>query len=361
MKNKKKFVYESSFLSSAARVRIEENRDLKNGICLNRNERVEHYPKNILSSIFKDVKNYELGLYPNQSRIYLALENFLKIKKQNFLLSSGIDGSLKSIIEIFLKKGDKVSFIEPSYAMYGVYSKIYKLKAKVIDYDNNNLKLNKKKIYRLIRNGIKVLFLPNPNQPIEDNFSLSEITKLCKLCKKYKVLLVIDEAYYMFGSVTAIKLIKKFSNLLILRTFSKSFGLPSVRLGYIVGDKKIISILNSYRLSYESNLLSDSAVIYFLKNIKLVKNYIQKVIRGRDYFKNNILKLGIKVIGGKSNFLLLQFDSRLTAMRIYTILLENKIYVKGNYSQPLTNCILLTCGPINIMRKVLNVIKNNIL
>ena len=356
----KKFVYESNLISQIERLRIAENRDLKNGVFLNRNERVERFSKKVLSNIFKRLKKSELGLYPDQSKIYSSLEHFLKIKKENFLLSSGIDGSLKSIIEIFLKPGDKISFIDPSYAMYNVYSKVFKLRVKRIDYSKNNLRLNKKKIFKAIKSGIKILFLPNPNQPIEDNLSFNEIKRICVSCKKNKVLLVIDEAYYMFGCPTALKLIKKNENLLILRTVSKSFGLPSIRLGYIIGSKKIISILSSYRLSYESNLLSDTVLLYFLNNFKLIKNYNQKVIKGRNFFKKKILKLGIKVIGGKSNFLLLQFKNDLVADKIYTVLFKNKIYVKGNYSKPLDNCILLTCGPINVMRKVLKVIKNQL-
>ena len=357
---KKKFVYESSDISEIERIRIKEDRDLKKGIFLNRNERVQRFSGQIILNILKRIKKCEFGLYPDQSKIYLALEKFLKIKKENILLSSGIDGSLKSIIEIFLKKNDKISFIEPSYAMYNIYSKVYGLKVSRIDYNIDNFKLNKDKIYKFIKSGIKILFLPNPNQPIEDNLSLREISTICTLCKKHKVLLVIDEAYHMFGCITASKLIKKYENLLILRTVSKSFGLPSIRLGYILGNKKIISILNSYRLSYESNLLSDTVLIYFIENIKLVQTYIKKVIQGRNYFKKNIIKLGIKVIGGKSNFLLIKFKTNLVAKRIYSILLRKKIYVKGNYSKPLDDCILLTCGPISTMRKVLNVIKNNI-
>ena len=137
--------------------------------------------------------------------------------------------------------------------MYQVYSDIFKTKLIKIGY-NKDYKLNRKQLIDIInRKNIKVLFIPNPNQPIEDIISKNEMTKLCKICNKKKILLVVDEAYYMFGAPTAASLIKKFNNIIILRTFSKSLGIPSVRFGFILANKKIISIMNSYRLSYESN------------------------------------------------------------------------------------------------------------
>lgn len=354
----KNFVYENKNLSKLLRLRISENRDLKNGICLNRNERVENFSKDLILKIFKNSKNIYLGKYPNQELIYIQLEKYLKISRNNILLSSGIDGSLKTIFEIFLKKNDKIAFIKPSYAMYEVYANVFKCKALEISYDYKNFKLNKKDIYAVIEKGIKILFLPNPNQPIEDNISLREMVRICNFCRKKKVLLVVDEAYFMFGSQTAISLIKKFENIIILRTFSKSFGLPAIRLGFILSNKKLISILSSYRLSYESNVLTDTVAIYFLKNKNLFQSYIKKIIQGRNFLINELNKLKFQTIGKYSNFLLIKFNNQFLAKKIYVSLFKKKIYVKGNYHGPLSDCILLTCGPRKIMKMVLKEIKN---
>ena len=243
--------------------------------------------------------------------------------------------------------------------MYEVYSNLFKTKLFKINY--NKFKLNKKKLFSLIKNsGIKIIFIPNPNQPIEDNLSIKEIENICKVCKKKKVLVVIDEAYYMFGAPTAIKLRKKFENILILRTFSKSFGVPSIRFGYVIGNKKLIKILNSYRLTYESNLFSDLVVKYFIQNNSIVTNYIQKVKKGRDFLKNRLIKLKLDVYGKNSNYLLIDFKNKIILEKILKKFSQKKIYVKSNYSGELKNCILLTCGPIYIMNKILKIIKQEI-
>ena len=353
----KKFIFEIkkfNYLENIKRIRIAENRNLAQGIRMNRNERVLDFDQNLLSKIFKNVKKYDLGKYPDQEKIYKKLSNFLNLNEKNLLLSSGIDGSIKSIMEILTKPGDKLVTLYPTYAMYEVYNNLFRTKLSKVGYDTSTFKLNKNKLINEIKKRPKILFIPNPNQPIEDNLSLKELEKICSLCKKFKVLLVIDEAYYMYGSETAATLIKKYNNIIILRTFSKSFGIPSIRLGYIISSEKIISLLNTFRLSYESNFLSDKVAIYFLKNIKIVYKYIDQVKKGRDYFKKKIIKLGFNVIGGQSNFLLVNFKNEKITEKIYWSLFKKYIYVKGNYKPPLNKCILFTCGPEKIMQKIYN-------
>ncbi len=353
------FIYKKNKVSLIKRIRIKENRDLKMGIRLNRNERVENFEKGILSKIFKSSKDYDLGKYPDQSKIYKVLSKFVGVNEENLIISSGIDGSIKSIFEIFTDQNDQVAVLSPTYAMYDVYSTVFKTKIIKIGY--KNFKLNREKLFQVIKKRkIKILFLPNPNQPIEDNISLKEMKKICKECKKKKILLVVDEAYHMFGSQTSISLCKKYENILVLRTLSKSFGLPSIRFGYAIGNKKIVQILNSYRLSYESNYLTDSVVNYFIKNISLVKGYIKKINKGRDYFKKELKKMNFDVIGGESNFLLIDFKNNLIKEKILKNFSTNKIYVKFNYKGDLSSCILVTCGTVDTMKKILKIIRSTL-
>ena len=165
------FIYNRKKISIIKRLRIKENRDLINGLRLNRNERVENYPKNTLSKIFSKVNDYDLGKYPDQNNIYKILSKFLRIKEKNLIITSGIDGSIKSIFEIFTNIGDKIAILHPTYAMYEVYSRIFQTKLFKIGY--KNFKLDKKSLFKTIKTKkIKILFIPNPNQPIEDIISL---------------------------------------------------------------------------------------------------------------------------------------------------------------------------------------------
>ena len=184
----KDFVYNKLKISSLKRLRIPETRDLIKGIRLNRNERVENFEKNIFKKIFNKMNDFDLGKYSDQSDIYKVLSKYLKQKEENLVITSGIDGSIKSIFEIFADKGEEIGILNPTYAMYEVYGNIFKTKIIKIGY--KNFKLQKEELYRIIKKGkIKILFLPNPNKPFEDNFSLNEIQKLLTLCKKKTLLL----------------------------------------------------------------------------------------------------------------------------------------------------------------------------
>ncbi len=352
----KNFVYQKKKISLVKRVRISENRDLKKGLRLNRNERVDNFPNKILSKIFSKVQDYDLGKYPDQTDIYKSLSKFTSFKDSNLQITSGIDGSIKSIFEIFTDIGDKIGLLSPTYAMYEVYNKIFKTKLVKIGY--KNFKLDKEKLFKIIKSKkIKILFIPNPNQPIEDIVSYKEMKKICTICNRNKILLVVDEAYHMFGAPTSANLCKKYENILILRTLSKSFGLPSIRFGYIIGNEKIIKILESYRLAYESNFLTDTVAQYFFKNFSIISKYIKEVSKGRDLFKREMKKLNFRVVGGKSNFLLIDFGSQSILKKILKKFQQKKIYVKSNYQDELKNCILVTCGKIMTMRKIISIIK----
>ena len=360
---KKKFIFESkklSHITSIIRTRIAEDRNLSKGLRLNRNERVLNFPKNLLSDIFKKAEGYDLAKYPDQALIYKHLGTHLKLKENNFYITQGIDGAIKNIFEIFAKANDKILCLYPTYAMYEVYSKIFKTKIITITYDPKTFKLKLNDLINEIKKKPKILFLPNPNQPIEDNLSYRQLDKLCLLCKKNKVTLVVDEAYYMFGSFTAQKLIFKYNNLIVLRTFSKSFGLPSIRLGYVISSSKIIHILKTFRLSYETNFLTDTVAIYFLKRFKLIKNYINQVKIGRDYLSKKIKQLGFDVIGKQSNFLLINFKNENICKNVFNGFVKDLIYLKSNYKYHLNNCLLLTCGTKNLMKKVYLSLEKNI-
>ena len=357
---KKKIIYKRDYvnrLSNIKRIRITENRDLIHGLRMNRNERVENFPISFLKKIFSKVKKYELGKYPNQSLIYNKLSKFLKIKSEKLLLTSGIDGSIKTILEVLTRPRDKIGVLSPTYAMYKVYCHLFQIKLKEIKYDNLTFKLDKKSLFAYIKSSPQIIFLPNPNQPIEDPLSISDLRKICFLARRYKVLVVVDEAYHMFGAVSAVSLINEFKNLIILKSFSKSFSVPSIRFGYVISNESIIKILSSSRLSYESNFLTDTVATYLIDNIKIVKKYIYKVKIGRDYLIKELKKLNIMVIGGKSNCLLININNKFLCKKIYKKLTERKIYVKGNYPPPLDTCILITCGPKYLMNKFLIILK----
>ena len=138
-------------LTKIKRLRIPENRDLINGLRLNRNERVQDWESNIYIKIFSKLKKYQLGSYPDNSRIYRKISEFFDIDEETLLVTSGIDGAIKTIWEILTKPGTLIGLIGPSYAMYEVYSNIYDTNLEIIQYDPKSLKLDRKKLFEFLK------------------------------------------------------------------------------------------------------------------------------------------------------------------------------------------------------------------
>ena len=109
----------------------------------------------------------------------------------------------------------------------------------------------------------------------------------------------------MFGSASAVDLIRKYENVVIARTFSKGFGVPSIRLGYLISNAENMNVLSKTRFAHESNALSNSVAEHLLDNYPMVEEYNRRVIAARNELKVTLAELGISAIGEHGNFLLL--------------------------------------------------------
>tara|TARA_B100001057_G_scaffold234218_1_gene234531 strand:- start:13570 stop:14637 length:1068 start_codon:yes stop_codon:yes gene_type:complete len=340
------------YLQKISRVRIPENRDLINGLRLDRNEKVSDWEKNIFQKIFNKLPSYFLSIYPDHSSIYRKISKFDKVNEENILITSGIDGGIKSIFECAINPGDTVGVVYPTYAMYQVYSKIFNVKLFKIDY-TENLKFNFKKFDIFLKKNPKVFFLPNPNQPIESCFQLKDLEKIAKKLKKINCIFFIDEAYFLFGSKSAVKIFKKYNNIIVARTFSKGFGVPSIRLGYLVANKKIIDIVSKTRFAHETNSLSTTVAEYLLDNFNLVKRYNLSIIKSRLRLKKELKKIDINSFGKYGNYLLIDLRNNQDASRIVKKLKLKKIYTKGPWKGKFDKYITISLGPFPQMKKFL--------
>ena len=341
------------------RVRMGIGRDVINGLRLDRNEKVDNWPKNFYKKVFHKLPSSFWSTYPDNNGIYQKLSRFLKVKEDQILISSGMDGSISHIFNFLTKPGDNVGVLSPTYAMYYVYSKIFKIKLfKFENYRNLNLQFhNDFKIF--LKKKPKILFIYNPNQPIENYFSLDELEKIILKCQKIKCLVVIDEAYYMFGSKSSMKLLKKYSNLIVLRNFSKAFGVASARIGITVSSNKIMKLLSNARPAHEIPAPSIAVGEYLLDSIHLVKKSAKDVVVGRNYCKKELLKLNIKCKGSYGNYLLIDLKDKITKSSICKNLKINKIYIKNFNDKVLENYILITVGPVSSMKKFVKILKES--
>jgi histidinol-phosphate aminotransferase len=347
----KVFISKKNHLRDIKRIRIPENRDLNNGLRLNRNERVENWGSEFVKKIFNNQPDWLLSTYPDSSNLYKKLSKHIRVDESKIMLTSGMDGGIKTLYEIMTEPGDHVGVAGPTYAMYYVYSNLFKTNLTEIQYSPETLKLEWHQLNSFIESRPTLLFLPNPNQPVEDSLSKDQIAEIAEKTRNNKTLFVVDEAYHMFGCETALDLIDEYENLVILRTFSKGFGVPSIRLGYMISNEYNMDVLTKTRFAHESDSLKNAVAEYLLDNYQIVETYIDKVIKGRDYVKTELSRLGIKCNGETSNYLLVDLINSTKRDQVVAFLKSNQIYVKGNFNPPWDKYMLITVGPKELMER----------
>ena len=232
---------------------------------LEKNERVSKFEKNFINYLKKKISSYHLTSYPELESVYINLSKYLGINKNNIVITGGADLAIKNCFELFVKPKNKIITLTPSFAMIDIYSKLFQSKPFKFGYDKN-LKLDIKKIYKKINKNIKMIIISNPNNPTGTLISKKDMITLISKAKKYNIPFIVDEVYYGFCSLSLINEIKKYKNLIIIRTFSKSSGLAALRAGYIVADKIIANLLFKFKPMYEINSIAALALNYIFKN-----------------------------------------------------------------------------------------------
>ena len=337
-------------LKNLKRFRIAEGRNLKKGLRLDRNEKVDLWPKNFIYNILKKKPDSFFSTYPEIVNLYKKISKFDKVKENQILITSGIDGSIKNLLNLLTSPNDIIAVLSPTYAMYQVYSKIFKLQLFKIGY-TKDYEVKKNDLDNFFKLKPKLLFLPNPNQPIENSFDRKGLINLAKKCKKINCFLVVDEAYYHFGSQTAVPLIKKFNNIIVLRTFSKAFGVPSIRVGYTLSNKNNMEIISKARIAHELSSVSIAIAEYLLDNYNLIKKNCKQITYSRKIIKKELKKLGLYCRSKLGNFALIKFNNFKEAERVVKFLRKKLIYVKGPYQKPWNSYINISIGPFKVMKR----------
>jgi histidinol-phosphate aminotransferase len=343
--------YFKPFLYNIKRVQNRSGRDLKNGLRLDRNERVDNFSDAILENILKNIPAYMFNTYPETCIFYKKLSKFSGFPENQLFLTEGITGAMKAIFEGACSQGDNVIFPAPSYALYKIYANIYQTESRVVGY-KKNYELNFEQLLEYIDEKTKVVFLPNPNQPIESFLNLDNLRIIADKCNKYGALFSIDECYNGYCESFASQLLAEYDNVIIMRTFSKSFGLASIRLGYMLSSAENIEYFSKTRGIIEMNTFSMIIMEYMLDHLEIITGYIEQIKKSREVVKQRFDELDIQYQGGNyGNFISVFALNNEKAIDLVSELKSRKIYVRGPFEKPFDNCVRITIGSMEIMEK----------
>jgi histidinol-phosphate aminotransferase len=230
--------------------------------------------------------------------------------------------------------------------MYRIYSKI--VGAKVLYAKENNFKISVSEILNKVSKKTKIVFLANPNNPTGTYLKKNELLELRKKLRS-NVLLVVDDAYdeYMKKKdyVSGLKLFKKNENVIILRTFSKIYGLASLRIGWGYGPKKIIDAMNIIKPPFNVNMAAQVAGVAALKDKSFINKSVKHNLIWANKIKKFLNKLNIITNEVTANFLLLNFSKcKYSANYVKKKLENNGIILRSMQIYKINNALRLTIG-----------------
>ena len=309
-----------------------------------------------------NLKNLNIEKYPDSKckalRNQIA-KNF-RCDFNKIICGSGSDEIIQMICQLFLNKNDEVILPKYSFLMYRIYAKI--VGAKIIFSKEKNFKICVDDIIAKTSSKTKIVFLANPNNPTGTYLNFKELKNLRKKLNK-KILLVIDDAYFEYMTqkdyVSGLKLFKNNNNVFILRTFSKVYGLASLRVGWGYGSKKIIDELYKIKPPFNVNRIAQLSAIESLKDYKFIKKSVQHNFNWSVKIKKFLENKNIKTNQIAANFFLLDFDSCKKSANYVAKKLENKgIILRSMENYKMKNKLRMTIGSIAQNEKFIKEIKN---
>lgn len=303
----------------------EEKPLMKDVTKLDANENPYPPPQEVIEAINR-VLNYINRYPPEPKKLREAIAKLNGLNDGNVILGAGSDELIDLIVKAYVYEGANVAVLHPTFPMYERFTvtaggSVVKIPL------NPDFTFNLDAfIQTLSSKDIEVFFMPNPNNPTGLGPSLEEIEEVLKMA----VLTVVDEAYYEFSAKTALNLLRDYENLIILRTFSKAYGLAGLRIGYGLASKQVVENLLKVKPPYNVSLIAQEAALTLLENRHIVDFRIEAIRKARDSLYESLKQFKqFKPYPSEANFILIDVSgSGLSSRQISAGLLKHGISVR---------------------------------
>ena len=292
-----------------------------------------------------DRASRELNRYPEDDAPYLKrdLAKALAVSEEQILCGSGSDELLDLLGRCFLGPGDEAVFAWPSFAMYPIVAKSQAARAIQVPLDGD-LRTDVNALADAVGERTRILFLSNPNNPTGTSIGRDDFEKLLQAVPE-RVVIVSDEAYHEYvrreDFPHSLPLIPRRRTLVVLRTFSKIYGLAGLRVGYGVGDPELISLIARARHPFNVNTLAQAAARGALSDPEHVAKVRELTHRGLEQLETGLHGLGLRYASSDANFLLVEVGE---GAEIYERLLRRGVITRPMAGFGLNRHLRVTVG-----------------
>lgn len=286
-----------------------------------------------------DIKALRLYPDPNTTPLVKALAEYYHVRQEQVFVGVGSDDVLSMAFLTFFNSDKPILFPDVTYSFYDVWADLYRIPYRTCALDENwHIRPED---YRQPNGGV---IFPNPNAPTGVFESLKTVEEIVR--ENRDVVVIVDEAYVDFGGESALPLLDKYDNLLIVQTFSKSRSMAGLRIGFCIGNEKLIGYLNDVKFSvnsYTMNLPAQLLGVEAVRDDSYFKSVTAKIAATRERVKGELKKLGFSFPDSKANFIFASHGT-IPAEQIFLALREADIYVRYWNKPRISNHLRITVG-----------------
>jgi histidinol-phosphate aminotransferase len=305
----------------------------KVGVFLDANE-------NSIGSITRE--NFNRYPDPYQQALKKRIAEIKEISSRQIFLGNGSDEAIDLLFRAFCNPGkDNIIIQPPTYGMYEVSAAINDVSIKRVNL-SEDFQIRPKEIIEQVDQLTKIIFICSPNNPTGNHMKKESILQVIEA---FEGLVVVDEAYIDFSERPSFThLIGLHPNLLVMQTFSKSWGLAALRLGMAFASPEIIQVLNRIKPPYNISGLTQDTVLAALDRTDIMKKMVKEILKEKDFLQKNLHKSPLvqQIYPSEANFLLVNVTG---ARKIYDYLIREKIIVRDRSKVTLCEeCLRITVG-----------------
>lgn len=300
-----------------------------------------------------DVDKMRLYPDPTSGNLVHTLAEYYGVKDEQVFVGVGSDDVLAMCFLTFFNSDKPILFPDITYSFYKVWAELYRIPY-VCPKVDDNFCIVKEDYY--VENG-GVIFA-NPNAPTSIYEDLDFVEDIVK--HNQDVIVIVDEAYVDFAGKSAIELVDKYDNLLVVQTFSKARSMAGMRIGYAIGNPLLIKYLNDAKYSFNSYTMNQTSLVSGVEAVKdkaYFEEQVQKIVDTREWVKKELTKLGFTYPDSQSNFIFVTHE-KYAAKDLFEALKKADIYVRFLSGERTQNFLRITIGTNEEMEQLIAFLKS---